>query len=77
MSGNNDEDEKPECCPTHSAPIDEEVSEAESDFDAAHALAPDGIAATASAVEPIWQRVYYSLLHSSTQLPVFRILTLR
>jgi hypothetical protein len=49
--------------PPHVAPIDEEVSEAllydrpKPNFEAVHAFAPDGIAAAASAVEPIWQRV--------------------
>jgi hypothetical protein len=50
--------------PPHLAPIDEEVSEAllYDRPEPVHAFAPDGTAATASAVEPIWQRVS---LHSS------------
>jgi hypothetical protein len=54
--------------PTHLAPVGKEVSEAllynrpEPSFEAVHAFAPDGTAATASAVKPIWQRVS---LHSS------------
>jgi hypothetical protein len=63
------------------APIDEKVPEAllcdrsQPDFEAAHAFAPDGIAAAASGVEPIWQRVEPSFF--SRQLPIFRKLTLR